>query len=292
MSSCSHGRACEHPSVETRPLIHMNSLPLVFYAKLVVELMNWGSSIPSWARSDWSCGLWQFGTHLYPFLYSTLLICIVYHAFVTLFLDYSGGYEEGCKRYLPVILFAILFFDCIVIAPSGFYGGAKTDPDVVMSHFRQYCDVVVPPLISDTVTTAIRAEATATYRLFYELMLPYILPLLFLGFPYVTLLIGLMRSVPAASHSEHGTKITVVVTLWLVTSYMMLHVATVLKNVFSVFSVWHRLMALFDAFDDERVPKFQTYVHIIAYVLTCVWGIIRPALCFKYNYKLRKALGP
>lgn len=27
------------------------------------------------------------------------------------------------------------------------------------------------------------------------------------AFPYITLLIGLMRSVPAASHSEHSTKV-------------------------------------------------------------------------------------
>ena len=116
--------------------------------------------------------------------------------------------------------------------------------------------------------------------------------LAFLAFPYVTLMVGLMNSVPAASHSEHSTKMTVVVTLWLVTSYLMLHVSSILKNVFSVFSVWHRLMALFDAYDDVRVPRFQTYIHIFAYAFTCLWGIARAALCFKYNVKLRKALGP
>ena len=57
-------------------------------------------------------------------------------------------------------------------------------------------------------------------RLVYELVLPYVMPLVFLGFPYVTLLVGLMRSVPAANHSEHATKMTCVVTLWLVTSYL------------------------------------------------------------------------
>ena len=101
-----------------------------------------------------------------------------------------------------------------------------------------------------------------------------------------------MRSVPAASHSEHSTKITVVVTLWLVTSYLMLHVPTILRNVFSVFNVWHRLMTLFDAHDDERVPKFQSYIHMMAYILTCIWAIVRASMCFKYNHKLRKALGP
>ena len=64
------------------------------------------------------------------------------------------------------------------------------------------------------------------------------------------------------------------------------------RNVFSVLNVWHRLVALFDAQDDVRVPKFQTYVHLTAYICTTVWAIVRAALCFKYNKKLRKALGP
>ena len=64
-------------------------------------------------------------------------------------------------------------------------------------------------------------DPLCTYsRLVYELVLPYVMPLVFLGFPYITLLVGLMRSVPAANHSEHATKMTCVVTLWLVTSYL------------------------------------------------------------------------
>ena len=35
-----------------------------------------------------------------------------------------------------------------------------------------------------------------------------------------------------------------------------------------------------------------TFPQVVAYVLTCVWGIARASLCFKYNAKLRKALGP
>ena len=57
--------------------------------------------------------------------------------------------------------------------------------------------------------------------------------------------------------SEHSTKITVVVTLWLVTSFLMLHVPSILRNVFSVFNVWQRLVNMFNAHDDDRVPKFQ-----------------------------------
>ena len=38
---------------------------LVFYTKLIVELMDWDREdhIPRWATSQWTCGLWQFGTH-------------------------------------------------------------------------------------------------------------------------------------------------------------------------------------------------------------------------------------
>ena len=38
---------------------------LVFYAKLALELANWGQSDPDWARSDASCAAWQFATHWY-----------------------------------------------------------------------------------------------------------------------------------------------------------------------------------------------------------------------------------
>ena len=267
---------------------------LIFYSKLVVELMNWGEPDPSWARNNWSCALWQYATHLYPILYSVLILAIVYHAFITLFLDYSGSYEDKSKKFFPIILSSLVITCCFITAPSALYSETRTESaiDRSYSHFRQYCDLNVPSLIASEDLPELRSEATAAYRLVYELILPYILPLVFVAFPYITLLIGLLRSVPAASHSEYATKMTVVVTLWLLTSYLMLHVCTVLRNVFAVFSVWHRLMAMFDAMDDERVPKFETYIHITAYSLTCLWGIIRAAMCFKYNIKLRKALGP
>ena len=38
--------------------------------------------------------------------------------------------------------------------------------------------------------------------------------------------------------------------------------------------------------------KSYSSPQVVAYVLTCVWGIARATLCFKYNAKLRKALGP
>ncbi len=41
---------------------------LVFYAKLLLEVANWGQSDPDWARSDASCGAWQFASHWYEFV--------------------------------------------------------------------------------------------------------------------------------------------------------------------------------------------------------------------------------
>merc|ERR1719412_2938941 len=288
---------------------------ILFFAKIITELVDWSAdakSVPSWAASDTSCGLWQFATHAYPIVYASFLLAIVFHAFVTLFLDYSGGYEERIKRGLVGIFLAICTVISLIVAPSGFYGKAKVDEGFTggdnvniktqnYAHFRQYCDLDIPTLLplqegpkEDMLIlkSFVASESSAIYRLVYELVLPYLLPLILLGFPYIPLMIGLMRNAPAASHSEHSTKITVVVTLWLITSYLMLHVPSVLRNVFSVLNIWHRLMSLFDAHDDIRVPRFQMYVHVVAYVCTCVWSIVRAGLCFKYNRKLRKALGP
>ena len=105
------------------------------------------------------------------------------------------------------------------------------------AHFRQYCDLEIPTLLPlqdvskedmSILQSTLASESSAIYRLVYELVLPYLLPLILLGFPYITLMIGLMRNAPAASHSEHSTKITVVVTLWLITSYLMLNVPSVI----------------------------------------------------------------
>ena len=80
------------------------------------------------------------------------------------------------------------------------------------------------------------------------------------------------------------------------------------RNVFSIFSVWHRLTALFDAVDDPRVPIFQvlttdtfiaqqstgctvqTYIHVAANLLTVLWAIIRPAVAFRHSARLRSSL--
>merc|ERR1719245_1094592 len=126
---------------------------------------------------------------------------------------------------------------------------------------------------NDKMTSDMWIESQASYRLVYELILPFLMPIILLAFPYITLLIGLMRSVPAASHSEHSTKITVVVTLWLVTSFLMLHVPSILRNVFSVFDVWQRLVNMFNAHDDDRVPKFQVRPFQLLILAFC--GVLR-----------------
>jgi len=273
-------------------LISFMVLPdVIFYIKLIIELMNWGIAEPSWARDDWSCGLWQFASHIYPLFYSTLVIAIVYHAFITLFLDYRGAYEKNCKQMLPLLLLALTTMLTIMTASSGFYSRAKilTRPD--NTHKQQFCNLAVPS-ITGAESEELAEQSMVTYRLVYEVVLPYLIPILLLAFPYISILLGLMRSLESADHSDYPTKMTVVVTLWVLTSYLVLHVPSVIRNVFSIFSVWHRLTAMFDAVDDPRVPIFQTYIHVAAYVLTIIWAIIRPALCFRYCIKLRKSLGP
>merc|ERR1719412_775086 len=107
---------------------------ILFYAKLITELVDWSAdakSIPSWATSDTSCGLWQFASHAYPIFYASFLLAIVFHAFVTLFLDYSGGYEERIKRYLVIMFLAICTIITLIVAPSGFYGKAKVEENMV-----------------------------------------------------------------------------------------------------------------------------------------------------------------
>lgn len=263
---------------------------IIFYIKVIVELTDWTTDIPAWATTNKSCGMWQFASHVYPILYSFLLTAIVYHAFITLFLDHSGKYESRCRRLLPLILIAMVFFIASVCAPSAFYSRSLLEEKRSLTPFtRQYCHLVVPSITGSTVHDVLE-QSYVTYRLVYELVLPYLLPLALFFFPYICLLVGLMKSLSAADHSEHSTKMTVVVTLWLVTSFMMMHVATVLSNVFSVFSVWHRLTTALRAQDDPRVPIFQTYLHITAYSLTIMWAIVRPALIFKYSPRLRKAL--
>lgn len=265
---------------------------IIFYIKVIVELTDWTSDIPEWATTNKSCGVWQFAGHVYPLLYSFTLTAIVYHAFITLFLDHSGKYETRCRRLLPLILVGMVFFLSVVSAPSAFYARSLVEEDRTVTPFtKQYCHLVVPS-ITGSVSEEVLEQSYVTYRLVYELVLPYLLPLTLFFFPYVCLLVGLMKSLEATDHSEHSTKMTVVVTLWLVTSFMMMHVATLLRTVFSVFSVWHKLTTALNAEDDPRVPVFQTYLHITSYALTILWAIARPSLIFKYSPRLRKALGP
>ena len=163
---------------------------IIFYIKLITELIHWDTTEPGWAASDWSCGLWQFATHLYPIIYSYLLIAIMFHAMITLYMDYKGDYERSCRRYLPLILIAVTIFLAIVCAASGFYSRTKNGEIVDKNiDIRQYCDLSVPS-ISSHETKETMEVSVITYRLVYEIVLPYMVPLLMVSFPYVTLLVG------------------------------------------------------------------------------------------------------
>ena len=114
--------------------------------------------------------------------YAAFLLAIVYHSLVTLFLDYSGGYEEKVKRFLPLVVAAITAVVLIVTAPSGFFGKARRELDTIkaaanvkkkadeIAHFKQFCDLQVPTLMPSVypddkmVREALAFEATAAYR--------------------------------------------------------------------------------------------------------------------------------
>ena len=163
---------------------------ILFYIKLITELLHWDARDPEWAASDWSCGLWQFATHLYPLVYSFMMVAVMFHAFITLYMDYKGDYEKSCRKYLPLILLAVAFFLSVVCASSGFYSRARSDTRVRGTvDTRQYCDLAVPS-ITGAVTREVQEVAVVTYRLVYEIVLPYMVPLLMVGFPYVSLLVG------------------------------------------------------------------------------------------------------
>jgi len=82
----------------------------------------------------------------------------------------------------------------------------------------------------------------------------------------------------------------VVVSLWLVTTYLVLHVSSILRSVFSILAVWKRLVAVLGAWDDERVPNAAAAVHVTSLACSIVWTLARPVVCFKYNPRLRRAL--
>ena len=112
--------------------------------------------------------------------YAAFLLAIVYHSLVTLFMDYSGGYEEKVKRFLPLVVAAITAVVVIVTAPSGFFGKARRELDSItagnkktadeLAHFKQFCDLQVPTLMpsvypeDEMVQEALAFESTAAYR--------------------------------------------------------------------------------------------------------------------------------
>ena len=166
-------------------LLSLQTLTQIDHCTLLyvkVEVLHYGK--PDFYLSDWACGLWQFSTHFPPIFYSSFLIGVVYHAFITLFLDYSGGYEERAKRLYPLILLVITTICTIIAAPSGYFGVAKSHfNEHEMSHFRQHCNLQVPSLMisDDKMTPDMYSESQASYRFVYELVLPYLLPIFILG---------------------------------------------------------------------------------------------------------------
>ena len=188
--------------------------------------MSGDSAAASWTRSPSSCGAWQFGAHLHPLLHSYLVVATVYHAFVTLFLDTRGAYERGARQLLPLLLLGLAAGLALVAAPSALYSRVLAVP--AAQHEPQVCALLVPPIAGGE-GEELEEQARVTYRLAYEIVLPYLLPLLLLAFPYVSLLVGLMRGIEATDHADKATKMTVVVTLWVLTSYLMLQVPSVLR---------------------------------------------------------------
>ena len=85
------------------------------------------------------------------------------------------------------------------------------------------------PSITGAESPELSEQAMVTYRLVYEIVLPYLIPLVMVAFPYVSILLGLMRSLESTDHSDYQTKMTVVVTLWVLTSFLMLHVPSVIR---------------------------------------------------------------
>ena len=201
---------------------------ILFYIKLITELIHWDTEHPTWSANQWSCGLWQFASHLYPILYSYILISIVYHAFISLYMDYKGEYERSCRKYLPLLLTGLTLFLSVVCASSGFYAGARSASLPHHGDARQYCDLTVPSIIGDP-TPETAQVAMVTYRLVYEIVLPYLVPLLMVGFPYVSLLVGIIRTPESTEHSSYNTKMSVVVSLWVLTTYVMFNVPSIIR---------------------------------------------------------------
>ena len=83
-------------------------------------------------------------------------------------------------RFSCITYLFFLFFS----APSGYFGHVKTKlHGRELSHFRQHCDLKVPSLMisNDKMTSDMWTESQASYRLVYELILPFLLPIILLG---------------------------------------------------------------------------------------------------------------
>jgi len=201
-----------------------------------------------------------------------------------------GQYEKSTRRMLPLLVVALVLLLSFISAPSAIYSRVLQHPPP--RHELQKCNLEVPPIAGIHRTSSTYSQSLVTYRLAMEIILPYLLPLILISFPYILLILGLMRGLETTDHAHKSSKLSVVAVIWVLTSYLMLQVPTVLRCGLSIFSVWHRLTSLLDAEDDPRVPMFQTYIHMASYIFTILWSIIRACVCFKYSHTIRKGLGP
>ena len=98
------------------------------------------------------------------------------------FLKQTGSSQTKLMQTL-LISKTYLFF-LFFSAPSGYFGHVKTKlHGRELSHFRQHCDLKVPSLMisNDKMTSDMWTESQASYRLVYELILPFLLPIILLG---------------------------------------------------------------------------------------------------------------
>jgi len=91
---------------------------LALHARVCLEAAAWGDSRPDWASSRGACAFWQFCAHWSPMAHAALLSVIVYHAFVSLYLDHDGFHERAFRRLASLALAAVLVPTLFFASPS------------------------------------------------------------------------------------------------------------------------------------------------------------------------------
>ena len=108
----------------------------------------------------------------YQLAYAVLLVATVHHAFVTLYLDPTNGYELVSRRFAPFLFVGCLVTTLFLVAPSAIYSrtiSPTQEGKQAISHFRQFCDFEVPPILAEPQKNSlVYLETAAAYRLCYE----------------------------------------------------------------------------------------------------------------------------